>query len=91
MARVSKERQAKTLETMRENRKADTMFLRNIIDKKLQWAIAEYKKGQEVIERQLQQVKENQTILLKLSAVISALKELLETKKDETQSEENKE
>ena len=40
MPRVSKERQEKTLETMRENRKADTMFLRNIISKKLQYELS---------------------------------------------------
>lgn len=87
MARISKERQEATLKRMQETRKADTMFLRLQIEGKLEWAIAEYKKGEEVITKQLQQVKENQTTLLKLSAVISALKEILEPKKEEVKGQ----
>lgn len=76
------EKQEQTLERMKQVRKEDSIFLREIIKSKLDWAIAERKKGLEVINKQIQQIKDNQQTINKLEGVIAVLTELLESKKE---------
>ena len=58
------EKQEETLRRMQETRKEDTRCLREIIESKLKWAKDEKVKGIKVIEQQIKQLKENQTILI---------------------------
>jgi len=73
-------KQENTIKRMKENRVNDGIKLRKTIEDKLAWAKVEKEKGLQVIEKQLTQVKENQQILMKLSAVIDVLTDLLAEK-----------
>lgn len=75
------EKQEETLKRMQETRKGDTMFLREKIAKKLEWAIEEKKKGIALIEKQLNQIRENKEAVNKLDGAILALTELLQTER----------
>ena len=92
MPRIPKTEKAKErLEKMKESRKEDSRNLRKDIEDKLTWAIEQKKKGLEVIEKQLQQVKENKDTMLELTGIIKVLSQLLEEdKKIETKTEEKK-
>ena len=80
--RKLKPKQEATIERMKENRVSDSITLRKNIENKLNWAIEERKKGIAVIEKQLAQIKENQSTILKLDGAITTLKELLESEKE---------
>jgi len=92
MPRKSKSEKAQeTLVKMKEHRIEDSIALREDIKAKLEWAIEERKKGLEVIEKQVKQIKENQNTLLELTGIIKVLTQLLEPKiKEESKSEEEK-
>ena len=87
MPRISKEKQEETLKRMQETRKGDTMFLRQQLEAKLEWAKSERVKGMEVIQRQLKQIQENKEIVSKLDTIISFVEEILHTKKEEMKEE----
>ena len=87
MPRISKEKQQETLKRMQETRKGDTMFLRQQLEAKLEWAKSERQKGLEVIQKQLKQIEENKEIISKLSAIISFVEEILNIKKEEKKEE----
>ena len=89
--RKLKAKQEATIERMKKNRVSDSITLRKNIEDKLTWAIEERKKGVEVIEKQLAQIKENTIIINKLDGAITALKELLEPVKEEVTKELKKE
>ena len=89
--RKLKPKQEATIERMKENRVSDSITLRKNIENKLNWAIEERKKGIAVIEKQLAQIKENQSTILKLDGAITTLKELLEPVKEEVTKELKKE
>ena len=82
------DKQKDTLKRMKEVRYEDCVFLRNIITEKLEWAKIEKEKGIKVIEKQLQQVKENKETITKLDGIIMVLTELLEIKKEEEPKKE---
>jgi len=88
MPRISKEKQEETLKRMQETRKGDTMFLRQQLEAKLEWAKSERVKGMEVIQRQLKQIQENKEIVSKLDTIISFVEEILHTKKEEMKEEQ---
>ena len=89
--RKLKAKQEAIIERMKENRINDSITLRKNIENKLNWAIEERKKGISVIEKQLAQIKENQSTILKLDGAITTLKELLEPEEKEIPKvEENK-
>ena len=71
-------KQEDTIKRMKETRVKDGINLRKNIEDKLKWAIEERQKGVAVIEKQMQQIKENTLIINKLDGAITALKELLE-------------
>jgi len=87
MPRISKEKQEEVLKRMQETRKGDTMFLRQQLEAKLEWAKSERVKGMEVIQRQLKQIQENKEIVSKLDTIISFVEEILHTKKEEMKEE----
>jgi hypothetical protein len=70
MAKVSKEKQAKTLKDMKKRRKEDSIHLRSIIENKIKWANEERQKGLQSIETLKQQV-------LKLEGSIIVLNQVL--------------
>jgi hypothetical protein len=70
MARVSKEKQEKTLKDMKNRRKEDSIHLRSIVEAKLKWATEERQKGLQSIETLKQQV-------LKLEGSIIVLNQVL--------------
>ena len=88
MPRISKEKQEEILKRMQETRKGDTMFLRQQLEAKLEWAKSERVKGMEVIQRQLKQIQENKEIVSKLDTIISFVEEILHTKKEEMKEEQ---
>ena len=81
------EKQEKTLNKMKETRKADTLFLRDKIMKKLEWAKEEKKKGIALIEKQFSQIKVNQESINRIDGAIMALTDLLQ--KEEIKEKEN--
>jgi len=88
-------KQEKTLETMRETRKKDSMFLRIIMEDKLKWAKAELEKGKNLINTYLEnienykkKIEETRDAVLKLQGAIVVLNQLLNA---ETKTEEKKE
>lgn len=78
-----------TIKRMQDNRVADGILLRKTIEEKLTWAKEEKIKGLAVIEKQMQQIKENKDILMKLSAVIDVLTDLLKEKEKPQNPDEN--
>jgi uncharacterized protein YicC (UPF0701 family) len=91
MSRIPKSEKAKeTLEKMKESRKEDSKNLRADIEAKLKWAIEQKTKGIKVIEKQMQQIKENQNTLLELQGIIKVLMQLLEPEKIEEPKPEEK-
>jgi len=86
MRKPTSEKGKKTLEAMKQRRAEDSISLRKTIEQKLKWSIEEKKKGLEVIEKQLAQIKENKDTILKLDGIILVLTELLEPK-DEIKKE----
>lgn len=81
-------KQEETIERMKQTRIDDGIRLRKTIEEKLQWAIEEKKKGLAVIEKQMQQIKENQLTMQKLTAVIDILTDLLREKETTESSKE---
>ena len=79
------EKMQKTLDKMVARRKTDGRNLRKDIENKLEWAITEKEKGLEVIEKQHEQIKNNQETMLKLDGIITVLTQLLETKPETTE------
>jgi hypothetical protein len=77
-----------TIKRMQDNRVADGILLRKTIEEKLAWAKAEKEKGILVVEKQLQQIKENQQTLMKLNTVIELLTDILVEKSTEEVKEE---
>jgi hypothetical protein len=88
MRQPKSEKAQKTLEQMKERRAEDSRNLRKEIEEKLQWAKEEKEKGLKVIEKQVAQIKENQSILLELAGIIKVLSQLLEP--EEPKVEEKK-
>jgi len=82
MARVSKEKQEKTLKKMKETRKQDSIHLRTIIDKKLEWAEAEYKKGVDYIVQLKKSIETTEQQVLRLEGCISSLRQVLKDSQD---------
>ena len=85
-----KEKQDRTLERMKETRKADSMFLRIQLENKLKWAQAEIEKGKKVIESNTTTIEnckkrtaETQIIINRLEGAIAVLKDVLKEKKEE--------
>jgi flagellar motor component MotA len=64
----------------KEIRVTDDITLRKMIEEKLTWAKLEQKKGRVVLEKQMQQIKENEFTMQKLSVVIDVLTDLLRQK-----------
>lgn len=88
MPRIPKSEKAKeTLEKMKESRKEDSRNLRKDIEDKLKWALEQKANGIKVIEKQLNQVKENQNTLLELAGIIKVLSQLLEPEKEISKKE----
>lgn len=81
MSRVSKERQAQTLEDMKQRRYEDTLFLREIVKQKLAWAIAEKEKGLEIIKQHEAQIQVLRTQITRLEGCIMILNDLSKTEK----------
>jgi hypothetical protein len=90
MRQPKSDKAKKTLEQMKELRVEDSRNLRKEIEEKLQWAIEEKIKGLKVIERQVAQIKENQSTLLELAGIIKVLSQLLEPDKPEEPKVEEK-
>ena len=89
--RKLKPKQEATIERMKENRINDGITLRKNIEDKLKWSIDFKKKGLEIIEKQIAQIKENQNNMIKIDAIITVLSELLEPKIKDTTEEPKKE
>ena len=77
-----KERQEKTLAKMKKVRYEDTLFLRSIIAKKLQWAREERQKGLDTIKKLENNLVEIRKSILRLDGCIVAFTEISETKKE---------
>ena len=77
MTRVSKEKQKATLKKMKETRAKDSIHLRSIIEKKLEWAKAEHKKGVDLIEALKKRVEDTENAMLRLEGCISGCTQLL--------------
>lgn len=75
--RVSKEKQDQTLQDMKQRRCEDYIFLRDITQKKLDWAIAEKKKGIEAIERYQKEIAVLEKQVLRLEGGIIIMTDLL--------------
>ena len=75
-----KERMQKTLNVMQKNRIEDSHYIRDLINKKLEWAIAEREKGTKAIEPLQNQIKRIITQMNKLDGAILVLNELLSPK-----------
>ena len=89
MPRIPKSEKAQeTLKKMKESRKEDSRNLRKEIEDKLKWALEQKANGLKVIEKQLNQVKDNQNTLLELAGIIKVLSQLLESDKEETTKKE---
>ena len=90
MTKVSKEKQKETLSKMKENRKEDMLFLRDAINDKIKWAIAEKKKGIDTIKQLEDQIKDVRETVLRLDGALVVLKEMseLKSKKKEDKPEE---
>ena len=90
MSRISKEtlkeKQVETLDKMKENRYQDMVFLRDIINKKLVWALAEHKKGLENIEEIKKQVTRLEGVILILKELANKKSEVIEKKKPDDNS-----
>jgi hypothetical protein len=86
--KVSKEIQAKTLADMKKRRQTDYIFLRDIINKKLDWAKIEKKKGLEAIEKHRKQIEELEKAILRLDGCIIILTELSNQSIKETNTEQ---
>jgi len=59
------------------------MTFRETVEAKLKWVLEQKTKGLEVIEKQLQQLKDNKENLTMLDGMIYVLTELLEYKEEE--------
>ena len=59
------------------------MTFRETIEAKLKWVLEQKTKGLEVIENQLQQLKDNKENITMLDGMIYVLQELLEHKEEE--------
>ena len=59
------------------------MTFRETVEAKLKWVLEQKTKGLEVIEKQLQQLKDNKENITMLDGMIFVLTELLETKEEE--------
>ena len=80
----------KTLNRMKETRRKDDMFLRDVIKEKLEWAKVEKQKGfntidalKERIKQAEGQIKNVENQMLKLDGIILVLNELIVAKTDE--------
>ena len=78
-----KEKQEVTVSKMKKNRYKDTLFLRDVINDKLKWALAEKEKGLSTIEQHKNQIEahEKQIDIIKgqvtqLNGAVIILKEL---------------
>lgn len=90
MSRVSKEKQAKTLEKMQKVRYEDTLFLREIIASKLKWANEEKQKGLnniKILEAQINVLKKS---VLRLEGCILVLQEVSTIPKDVIEQKKGK-
>ena len=88
--KILKEKQTKTLAKMKEVRKNDFVFLREIIKGKLQYAKTQKQRGEQAIEKAKYLINQNQITMYKLEGMIMVLKELLE-EKTEAKKENKKE
>lgn len=77
MVRVSKEKQEETQKRMKETRTQDSIHLRIIIDKKLEWAQTERTKGIDVIVQLEKQIEDTKNTVLRLEGCISSLNQVL--------------
>ena len=59
------------------------MTFRETVEAKLKWVLEQKTKGLEVIEKQLQQLKDNKENITMLDGMIYVLQELLEHKEEE--------
>lgn len=87
LSQEEKDKAEKTLQRMTEVRNKDTQVLRDASQKKLDWAMAEYNKGQDFIKQKQTEIENiNLSItkmedqLLRLEGAIIVLKELLNSK-----------
>lgn len=71
-------KQEKTLKQMKDRRKADYIFLRDIIAKKLKWAENEKQLGFKTLENLESQKQNVSKQILRLEGIILVLKELVE-------------
>ena len=79
---MSKVRQEKTLQGMKDRRKADYIFLRDIVEKKLKWAENEKELGHKTIQNVTKQI-------LRLEGIILVLKELVEASEESVGKKED--
>jgi len=83
------DKQKVTLARMKKTRKADYIFLREIINDKLKWIKEEKLKGQKVIETYNEKVRETEDQVKMLDGAIIALEDVLHTKKEAEKSIES--
>ena len=77
---TKKEITEKTVKRMKETRKADFIFLRNIIESKLKFAEETKVKTEEAILKARQSIEQNTITHQKVTGMIMVLNELLEEK-----------
>ena len=78
MNKKQKEKTKKTFERMEKIREKDDIRLRQNMKEKLEWALAEQKKGSEAIKFWTNNIQKNTKELLKIEGIILVLKQLLE-------------
>lgn len=89
MTKVSKEKQSETLSKMKENRYKDMLFLRDAINDKIKWAIAEKKKGLDTIKQLEDQLQDVRNTILRLDGALVVLKEMSELKSEKPKEKSN--
>lgn len=89
MGKVSKEKQAETLKRMKETRAQDSIHLRRIIDKKLEWAKAEHQKGLDAIVSLKKRIEETEATVLRLEGCISGCVQVLAESKEKAEQEKD--
>jgi hypothetical protein len=82
MSRVSKEKQEKTLESMKDRRYNDTLFLREKMKDKVKWATEEKEKRVELIKKLEKQITILKAEIQNLNGAIAVLNQLQEEKKE---------
>ena len=83
MGRISKKKQAETLERMKETRKEDSVYLRSVVKSKLKWAEEEKKKGEDVIKQYRTAIESLEVKVMRLEGYILALNQLVNSDQKE--------